>query len=383
MTLPPDYYEEYLENSGDESPMQGLLGALALQFAASCVIMPFEVTKTILQVQCADIAASVEEKVEENDLDSKLRQYDRYLKSGSSSSTSIHKSDTDAAGYLSMGKISSLQLPILRGGFWNSLKNISSHQGFPSLFTGVSIHWIHSMCHQSLSAAAENSIVSFLESQRIISAVEDSWKVDLSILSACRILSGVILSPLELIRTRYICQSVLGNEKKYRNVFSTCKTLIREEGFSGLFGNIGLTVFYYALDPLFKFIPSVLLSRYLETDDVSATRTLLHVLLNFVSGSVLLLVKLPLETIRKRLQFQQNIKPLIARSNLFPLIPRMRVSQKEYTGVWNCFIRIIREEGVGALYKGVGLHMIINGCSSMTTLLGIWVESDLEEESIY
>ena len=44
-------------------------------------------------------------------------------------------------------------------------------------------------------------------------------------------------------------------------------------------------------------------------------------------------------------------------------------SQRRYAGTRDCFIKIVRDEGVGALFKGAGYNAIRTVCSAFTRVV--------------
>ena len=70
----------------------------------------------------------------------------------------------------------------------------------------------------------------------------------------------------------------------------------------------------------------------------------------------------PLDTVRRRLQADQT-KP---------------ASQRRYAGTRDCFIKIVRDEGVGALFKGAGYNAIRTVCSAFTKVVAGKVKEEMK-----
>ena len=102
------------------------------------------------------------------------------------------------------------------------------------------------------------------------------------------------------------------------------------------------------LVPLCQSVKPVILSVGLGVDRDS----ILYVLGDFVLSSAQLLLSFPVHTAQHRLQAEWTPIVRRGRSKDRPFDPSVRLSPIRYTGVIDCIQRIVREEGVGALYRG-------------------------------
>ena len=99
------------------------------------------------------------------------------------------------------------------------------------------------------------------------------------------------------------------------------------------------SLFYHTLDPLFKFAIPVFLDRGLgitQNED-----PLLYIFGEWIFNIIELIVMMPLETIRLRLQCQ--IRAIGPEERSFSTL--VALSPIAYSGIWDCAYRIFTEEG--------------------------------------
>jgi len=159
------------------------------------------------------------------------------------------------------------------------------------------------------------------------------------------LLTGFLISPLDLVRTRLILQSSHPRYKTYpKGPLSTLSQILSEEGgLKGVYFHPHLlipTLLDNALRPIVAlFLPRMLIT-YLGYGYISEDTHPVAWGLAELAGSCLgLLITLPIETIRRRLQAQVrgngSVKPIKACAELRP---------KPYNGVVDVFWHILTEE---------------------------------------
>ncbi|KAJ3065839.1 hypothetical protein HDU98_010805 [Podochytrium sp. JEL0797] len=179
-------------------------------------------------------------------------------------------------------------------------------------------------------------------------------------------LSGMLLSPLELIRTRIMVQTSTPYHRKYKNSFSAISQIMREEGPGAFYWSRRTfpTLLYKTLQPIFKYGSPFFISRVLNVDP--EYQPLLHRVAELGMDFVELLVLMPLETVVRRLECQvvgRFVGGGVSgsedgngeRSGAFEGM--VRVNAIPYTGMMDCVSRIILEEGstgTGAVVSGSG-----------------------------
>lgn len=156
---------------------------------------------------------------------------------------------------------------------------------------------------------------------------------------ATQIVTGFILSPLDLVRTRLIVQSSGPRHKSYSGPFDALRQILEHEGgLRGIYLHPQLlwpTLIDCTLRNVVPFALSSFMSSYLAISPETHpfTLTCVELLANFTG----LLITTPFETIRRRLQVQVRgtAKPLKACVELRPV---------PYVGMVDAFYRIVTEE---------------------------------------
>lgn len=205
---------------------------------------------------------------------------------------------------------------------------------------------------------------------------------------ASHLITGFILSPLDLVRTRLIVQSFDPQHRTYTGPIDALRKIIRDEGgLRGLYLHPHLlipTLLDSTMRPLMSLgLPPVLAARLFPGTLVSMENSpVAWGVVEFTSSCIGLLVTLPFETVRRRLQVQvrgraQTLKTCIEkrpvpyngvvdalwhilteeRSDL-PVRPQRK---DEYVSMW-------RKTGLGQLYRGLGVRL---GAGAIVFLLGI------------
>lgn len=162
-------------------------------------------------------------------------------------------------------------------------------------------------------------------------------------------LTTVLLSPLDLVRTRLIVQSAQPQHRKYKGPLHALRTIAEEEG--GLW-----TTFFHPnllfpallegiVRPLLHLSTPLIISRYLHLEPSASP--LSFGLAELVLGTAGLLVTLPLETVRKRLQLQS--RAAFVRAGRAGGVGRawrtcVETRPQPYAGVVEAVYRILTEE---------------------------------------
>ncbi|KAF9991158.1 hypothetical protein BGZ75_004643 [Mortierella antarctica] len=157
---------------------------------------------------------------------------------------------------------------------------------------------------------------------------------------------GFILSPLELVRTRLVVQTADPKQRKYSGLLNCLSTIISEEGFLALWGGVNFvpTILYHTLTPLFTNSIPLIIDRVFGVSAMDSP--MLYALAELGLDTLDLLIRLPLETVRKRLQIQIQAK---IPGKRYETVVETRT--RPYAGVIDCVKKIIQEEG-GVGHKG-------------------------------
>jgi len=117
-------------------------------------------------------------------------------------------------------------------------------------------------------------------------------------------------------------------------------TIISEEGFTALWGGVNLapTILYHTLTPLISNLIPLVIDRVFN---ISAEDSpVLYSLAELGLDTLDLLIRLPVETVRKRLQIQIQAK---IPGKRYETVVETR--KRPYAGMMDCVRKIIQEEG--------------------------------------
>lgn len=426
-TPPAAAYQEYLESelaSENERSIHGIFTQVTryglLKFGAVLFSCPFETVKILRQVQCGSSLdephGSDEAKLSREEegggggggegdegedtllppsfvADSERRaravgmlyanhgQYDRMPLPADIS--------RDPSGYLvrrlPAGPISRWPLVLdKRRSLWHSIGHIGRHQGLLSLWRGTSAAWCQDVLMELGRASIEEALDSCEFIQRLslpsfgldddAAIMEEDIVKPALIAGLAQGIVGTLLSPLEMVRLRMAVQSVWREEQKYHGLFHTMATIVREEegGLLALYRHPLLTFTSHLVRPILHVLPVSLISSFwAPRDDAPLSVSLLWLAVQNLAMCFPLLVTLPLETVRRRLLVQTHPRY----SHLPAFVTRVRLGR--YEGAINCAWRVLREEGVGALYQGWAMQVAATTASFAMTMLAEMGEEDL------
>lgn len=225
---------------------------------------------------------------------------------------------------------------------------------------------------------------------------------------ATQVLTGFILSPLDLVRTRLIVQSSVPRYRAYSGPIDALQKILEQEGgLRGVYFHPHLfipTIFDCTLRSVVPFALPGLMRSYMSVSPVTHPYTVTLIELFGNLGS--LLITIPFETVRRRLQVQVRgtAKPLRACVELRPV---------PYNGMVDAFWHILTEErsdiplrhkrhrrksvgskaradefdmekreswlrntGVGQLYRGLGLRLTASVLLFVLALMSGGEETD-------
>ncbi|KZT06297.1 mitochondrial carrier [Laetiporus sulphureus 93-53] len=346
--------------------LKGLAAAAFMQYATTALVMPWEVGKLLLQVQWvprdtgevprgAVLTTDVIE--EEGELSDDSNENDAYFadpaKLDSASSSLPPPRLADERGYvvrqsvLEEGTIPEYVIPVgTANGTWGMMKQLGRFraEGWLSLWKGL----LTSSINDALFAVLEPLCHSLLQAVLFpppsdVLAAPSSSSSPLLLPVASHVLTGFILSPLDLIRTRLIIQSSLPRYRTYSGPIDALQQILAQEG-----GLRGVYLHPHLLIPalldctLRALIPLALpgiVASYLGfgTRLTPETHPLLWTVAELLGSCAGLLVTLPIETVRRRLQAQ-------VRGNAKPIKACVELRPAPYNGVVDALWHIITEE---------------------------------------
>ncbi|CAG8505547.1 7504_t:CDS:2 [Paraglomus occultum] len=339
------------------------LGSFALvKYVSTAISNPFEVSKTLLQVQYLpneDVVPVVRENNLESDDESSDENLSDFDQEGRSTKPQLDptspafrkRKTSDKQGYLLNTSIydestrPAYMLPPLDDGVWGTISILTKHktEGWKSLWKGQFTGWLYDMAHLFFQPTIEGILNDAFDlyDDTIPLVYLDKVGPNLATLVASHIVVGVLLSPLEVARTRLIVQTSSPSQRKYKGLFDCLRQMIKEEGLSSLYWGHNLlpSIVYHAIDPLLENSIPILIDRIFH---ISASDSpLIYGTVQLLLNTVQLMITLPIETIRKRLHCQVRSR---VPGKRFETVVQTR--QAPYVGMLDCGYRIIVEEGI-------------------------------------
>jgi hypothetical protein len=243
-------------------------------------------------------------------------------------------------------------------------------EGLPALWKSQIVTTLHSIFTNVLQPHVHSLLLTFAPDAPTfdipLTALPNP-ALALGLQVASHLLTHLILSPMEVIRTRLIALPM--SHPSTPSSVSLFRSMVDEEGgFSGMYFNSNLlipSIFEHTVRPLLTLSIPLLLERQLGYSPEMSPITYSLCDLSLGLGSLLIL--LPIETVRKRLQIQ-------ARGNGKRGKTIVRTRDRDYVGVVEAIWRIVSEEtgvtrkrvmdekdegglfsGIRQLYRGVGI----------------------------
>jgi len=345
--------------------VRGAAMSALLVFFSTAVEIPWEVGRTLLQVQyipreAKAVEESDAEELPEEELPSEdelsADNDDAYFadEDGSSSRTNTPR-PTDDRGYVIRQSISDSStrpdyvIPIgTADGVWAMIKQVArwKPEGWLALWKGLATTCVHNMLLTKMQPIIRSILGAFFTSSNSQSF---SRRQPLLLPLSAHVLTEFILSPLSLIRTRLIVQTSAMQHRRYTGPFDAFNQILQHEG--GLYGmyfhpqlffptilDSAALVLAESLGPRFA---SRLFGRLLgfgpDSRIADDTHPFLWALAQLMSSCACLLVTLPIETVRRRLQAQ-------TRGNAGPIATCVETRRRPYVGVIDCIYSILVEE---------------------------------------
>ncbi|KAL0093929.1 mitochondrial carrier domain-containing protein [Phycomyces blakesleeanus] len=209
------------------------------------------------------------------------------------------------------------------------------------------VTWVYEMARACLQPALEGALndVFGLYDDTIPLMHLDNVTPNMTTMVASHLAIGILLSPLEIIRTRLIVQSSSPTNAKYRHLIHAFATMCREEGGLGkVYGSINLlpTILYHTIHPLLTCSTPLIIDRWLH---ISASDSpILYGAAQLAMSTLALLITLPLEVIRKRLQCQVPYSPKEIGGG-GPFETSVALRPVPYNGILDAVYKIMKEEG--------------------------------------
>ncbi|OSD05896.1 mitochondrial carrier [Trametes coccinea BRFM310] len=347
--------------AGDDSGLdvaslaKELLASLLLQYATNALAQPWEVGKTLLQVQwvprdTGDVVHDGADPVDDEGELSDSSNDDSYFADPSAEKPPKPLRAADEQGYiirqsvLEEGTQPDYVIPVgSADGTWGMMKKVAGFrtEGWLALWKGL----FTTAVQNALSAALQPLIYSLLQS--IFSPLSPSLSSlgtpSVLLPVASQVLTGFLLSPLDLIRTRLIVQSSVPRHRTYSGPLDALRQILAHEGgLRGAYLHPHLLIPTLLDSTLHALVPLTLpglvaaqlgLGAHI-TPETHPVQWNVAELLGGVLGS---LVLLPFETVRRRLQVQ-------TRGTARPIKACVELRPAPYNGMVDAFWHILTEE---------------------------------------
>jgi len=248
-------------------------------------------------------------------------------------------------------------------GVWGMMKKIGRFrgEGWIALWKGLLTECVADMLSSAMQPLIHNALQSVFSPTLASPYIFPGGSTSLLIPVASHLITGFILSPLDLVRTRLIVQSFNPQHRTYTGPIDALRKVTRDEGgVWGLYLHPHLlipTILDNTIRPLISLgLPPLLAARLFPGTLVSIESSpAAWGVVEFASSCVGLLATLPFETVRRRLQVQ-------VRGRAQPLKTCVEKRPIPYNGVVDALWHILTEErsdlpvgrGVGGRKKGKG-----------------------------
>ncbi|KAM7250448.1 hypothetical protein ACFE04_022331 [Oxalis oulophora] len=160
------------------------------------------------------------------------------------------------------------------------------------------------------------------------------------------------MHPLDIVRTRFqVNDGRVMNLPRYNNTMHAVLTIARSEGLRGLYAGFAPAVIGSSVSwGLYFYFYGRAKQRYSRNGEEKLSSGL-HLASAAEAGALVCLCSNPIWLVKTRLQLQNPLH-----------------QTRPYTGFYDAFRTILREEGVAALYKGIapGLFLVSHGAIQFT-----------------
>ncbi|KAF8922233.1 mitochondrial carrier domain-containing protein [Mucidula mucida] len=376
--------------------LRALAASAVLQYTSSAIAMPWEVGKMLLQVQWIpreahdyDLDADTED--DDDALSDSSNENESYFADPEGTPKVAHPPQTDEHGRRSIQEESEYVIPVgSANGVWGMIKRIGRFrgEGWLALWKGLLTSCVTEVLSTTFQPVVHNIL------QAIFFPTTPFFhQPPLLLPVVSHVFTGFLLSPLDLVRTRLIVQSFLPGYRTYTGPIDALIQIIRNEGASHSM------LIDTALRPVVSLALPGILASYIGANISEDSSPLIWGFAELAGSCLGLLITLPFETIRRRLQVQ-------TRGGVAPINGCVQLRPAPYNGVVDTLWHIITEErsdlpiirrqkrrrssntetrperegeswlrhtGIGQLYRGLGMRL---GASAIVFFLALVTGGD-------
>ncbi|PFH50759.1 hypothetical protein AMATHDRAFT_60382, partial [Amanita thiersii Skay4041] len=333
--------------------LKTLVASTLLQYTTTAAAMPWEVGKVLLQVQWVPRDAGEPEpteyveEVENEDAFSDASNDDAYFADPSATPTAKYPAPkpTDEQGYvirrsvMEEGTRPEYIIPVgSADGVWGMIKRVGRFrgEGWLALWKGL----LTSCAIDFLSETIRPILRNFLKSI-LYPSLSPFHRPPILLPVASHLLTGFLLSPLDLVRTRLIVQSFTPRYRTYTGPLDALTKILRHEGgLKGVYLHPHLllpTLIDNTLRPLVSLYLPGILASYFGRNITEESNPIVWAFAELCGSCLSLLVTSPFQTVRRRLQVQ-------VRGTAKPIKSCVELRPTPYNGIVDTFWHIITEE---------------------------------------
>jgi mitochondrial fusion and transport protein UGO1 len=321
-----------------------------LQYSSTAIAMPWEVGKMLLQVQWVpkdpETVQIIEQTVEEDetsaDSDNEDEDSSYFADPGVPASTKNGERERYRSEHSSLDSQPEYIIPLgPQDGVWGMMKRVARFrgEGWLALWKGL----LTSCTIEILSSTLQPIIHTTLQALFFPSPTTIYAQPPLLLPVVSHLLTGFLFSPLDLIRTRLIVQSSSffhPHYTRYSGPFDALGQIIRDEGgVAGIYLHPHLlvpTLIDCTLRPLVALTLPGLIVSYFGSGE---PHPIVWGMAELAGSCIGLLVTLPFETVRRRLQVQMRGNAVER-----PIKGCVQLRPKPYHGVVDVLWKIVSEE---------------------------------------
>ncbi|KAH8919367.1 mitochondrial carrier, partial [Atractiella rhizophila] len=241
-----------------------------------------------------------------------------------------------------------------KDGVWEMVKRVRAMRGEGgwSLWKGQMTTFILDTMSTNLQPLVQTIL------QPLVSSAHPFSRSILLLTVSSHLLTTVLLSPFDLIRTRLIVQSAMPQHRKYSGPLDALDTVVREEGgwWRAFWGEelMSSTIVEGILRPLVHFGGPMLIFHWLGSEREDSP--MVWAVGELVISTVGLGLTLPIETIRKRLQAQTRYTANPTK----PFRTVVPVREPKGEGMLEMWWNAMKEDGGRSLYHGFSIGVVTN-----------------------
>ncbi|XP_021949231.1 mitochondrial folate transporter/carrier [Folsomia candida] len=180
------------------------------------------------------------------------------------------------------------------------------------------------------------------------------------------VVSTLLLHPLDLVKIRFAVNDGLSSRPKYDGLFHAFKSILKDEGFRGLYRGVTPNVWGAgsAWGLYFLFYNS-LKSWWQGGDSKTNLGPTKHMIIATEAGFLTLMFTNPIWVVKTRLCLQYGTGP----PTVAPAIAGAPIAATYYNGMADALVKVYKMEGIRGLYKGLipGMFGVSHGAIQFMT----------------